>query len=206
MTSIRSYFHRIIRHTATDWIGRFHMISKWNAVDCTDGLDLVELYKYLTTRWRAFVSRYRSIIIPLLWRHNGPGSVSNHQPHDCLLNRLFRRRSNKTSKLRVTGLCAGDSPKTGEFPTQMASNAENISIWWWNHMMVPRQSLLFCVIIILWEWGRSNWQFTDQITPILFYTQRASRQLLRNHTCGEFIIWMHWTMCIHAETNTVFPS
>ena len=43
----------------------------------------------------------------LLWRHNGCDSVSNHQPHHCLLNRLFRRRSKKTSKLRVTGLCAG---------------------------------------------------------------------------------------------------
>ena len=44
------------------------------------------------------------------WRHNGPDSVSNHQPHYCLLNRLFRRRSKETSKLRVTGLCAGSSP------------------------------------------------------------------------------------------------
>ena len=43
-------------------------------------------------------------LIPLLW-HNGCGSVSNHQRHDYLLNRLFRRRSKKTSKLRVTGLC-----------------------------------------------------------------------------------------------------
>ena len=32
---------------------------------------------------------------PLRWRHNGRDSVSNHQPHDCLLNRLFRRRSKK---------------------------------------------------------------------------------------------------------------
>ena len=46
----------------------------------------------------------------LRWRHNGRNSVSNHQPHDCLLNRLFRRRSKKTSKLRITGLCAGNSP------------------------------------------------------------------------------------------------
>ena len=43
----------------------------------------------------------------LQWRHNGHDSVSNHQPHDCLLNRLFVRRSKKTSKLRVTGLCVG---------------------------------------------------------------------------------------------------
>ena len=48
--------------------------------------------------------------VQLQWRHNGRDSVSNHQPRDCLLNRLFRRRSHKTSKLRVTGLCAGNSP------------------------------------------------------------------------------------------------
>ena len=35
--------------------------------------------------------------------------------------------------LRATGLCAGNSPGTGEFPAQMASNAENVSIWWRHH-------------------------------------------------------------------------
>ena len=39
----------------------------------------------------------------------------------------------KTSKLRVTGLCAGNSPGTGEFPAQRASNDENVSIWWRHH-------------------------------------------------------------------------
>ena len=71
--------------------------------------------------------------LPLRWRHNGRDSVSNHLPHHCLLNRLFRRRSKKTSKLRVTGLCVGNSPGTGEFPAQMASNAEKVSIWWRHH-------------------------------------------------------------------------
>ena len=46
----------------------------------------------------------------LWWRHNELDGVSDHQPHGCLLNRLFRRRSQKTSKLRVTGLCVGNSP------------------------------------------------------------------------------------------------
>ena len=46
---------------------------------------------------------------------------------------LFRRRSKKSSKLRVTGLCVGISPGTGKFPAQMASNAENVSIWWRHH-------------------------------------------------------------------------
>ena len=66
--------------------------------------------------------------------HNERDSVSNHQRLYCLLNRLFRRRSKMISKLRVTGLCAGNAPGTGEFPAQMASNAENISIWWRHHV------------------------------------------------------------------------
>ena len=76
---------------------------------------------------------FYSRVLSLRWRHNERDSVSNHQPHDCLLNRLFRRRSKKTSKLRVTGLCVGNSPGSGEFPVQMASYAENDSIWWRHH-------------------------------------------------------------------------
>ena len=74
----------------------------------------------------------------LLWRHNGHDSVPNHQPHHCLLNCLFGQRSKKTSKLRVTGLCVGNSPGTGEFPAQKASNAENVSIWWRHHIILKR--------------------------------------------------------------------
>ena len=54
------------------------------------------------------MSRFFSIT--LQWRHKGHDGVSNHQHHDCLFNCLFSRRSNKTTKLRVTGLCAGNSP------------------------------------------------------------------------------------------------
>ena len=39
----------------------------------------------------------------------------------------------KHKKLRITGLCAGNSPETGEFPSQMANNAQKISIWWRHH-------------------------------------------------------------------------
>ena len=82
-------------------------------------------------------------------------SISNHQPHDCLLSRFFRRRSKKTPKLRVTGLCAGNSPVTGEFPTQMASNAENVSIWWRHHVnsiigSVAHTPPMFPLLYISW--------------------------------------------------------
>ena len=86
----------------------------------------------------------------LQWRHYGRDRVSNHQPHDCLLNRLLRHRSKKTSKLRVTGLCAGNSPATAEFPAQMASNAENVSIWWRHHDIKPPPDTMLPI-----EWDMS---------------------------------------------------
>ena len=46
----------------------------------------------------------------LQWRHNGLGGVANHRRLHCLHNWLFRRRSKKTSKLRVAGLCKEKSP------------------------------------------------------------------------------------------------
>ena len=69
----------------------------------------------------------------LQWRHNEHDGIWNHLPHDCLLNRLFKHRSKKTLKLGVTGLCEGNSPVAGEFPAQMASNTELVSIWWCHH-------------------------------------------------------------------------
>ena len=73
-------------------------------------------------------------VVTLRWRHNGRDSVPNHQPHDCLLNSLFGCRSKKhqssASLAFVWGIHRGpvNSP-----PTQMASNAENVSIWWRHH-------------------------------------------------------------------------
>ena len=65
----------------------------------------------------------------LQWRHDESHGVSNHLRLDCLLNRLFRQRSKKTIKIRVTGFCEGNPPVNG-FPSQRASSPENGSIWW----------------------------------------------------------------------------
>ena len=105
-------------------------------------LQLFFLHKIFGGRWT--VDSF--CLQPSQWRHNGRDGVLNHQPHDCLLNRLFRRRSKKTSKLRVTGLWAGNSTGTGEFPSQMASNAENVSIWWRHYDKEPWRCYLFLYI------------------------------------------------------------
>ena len=128
-----------------------HAITVWYQDDCSP-----VIHKTIDNTWRKTTIGTCTFLVELLygfiyennlfpqvclddkteslhWRHNDHDGVSNHQPYDCLLNRLFRRRSKKTSKLRVTGLCAGNSLGTGEFPAQMASNAENVSIWWRHH-------------------------------------------------------------------------
>ena len=101
----------------------------------------------------AFIISPTHFKFSLRWRRNGRDGVSNHQPNDCLLNRLFRHRSKKTSKLRVTGLCAANSPVTGEFPAQRASYAENVSIWWRHHVKICTSLyMLYRYLFLYFRW------------------------------------------------------
>ena len=106
------------------WPRRCQTIIK-NNTDCK-----INIFSLHFRRLLLILRRY---FITLQWRHSGRDSVSNHQPRNCLLSRLIRRRWKKTPNLCVTGLCAGKSPVTGEFPAQMSSDAEKFSIWWRHH-------------------------------------------------------------------------
>ena len=71
----------------------------------------------------------------LRWRHNGRDSVSYHQPRACT-QPFIQAQIKENIKLRVTGLCGGNSPVTDEFPAQIASNAENVPIWCRHHVII----------------------------------------------------------------------
>ena len=61
-------------------------------------------------------------------------------------------KKNKTSKLCITRLCAGNSPVTGELPAQRASNAKNVSIWWRHHATIARSWLTGgCMHSVVWK-------------------------------------------------------
>ena len=126
--------------------------------------------------------------ITVQWHHNGRNGVSNrasnHQPYDCLLNRLCRCRWEKTSKLGVTGLCVGNSPVTGEFPTQMASNAENFSIWWRHHgrildRMYVQSETFDCKFV--------NWIYFLVKTPPVLTVVHAGSLFLPPNTSHDFL-------------------
>ena len=65
------------------------------------GLMSVELIAMMI--WPIFWKwkKYLLCIYTLEWHHNGCDGISNHLPRDCLLKRLFRPRSKKTSKLSL---------------------------------------------------------------------------------------------------------
>ena len=84
--------------------------------------------------------------------HDERDCVSNHRRPDCLLKRLFRRRSKETSQLCVTALCQGNPPATGGFPSNRNSQSRgNLSNWWRHHEVLCE--LLFCLHFIL-AWPR----------------------------------------------------
>ena len=66
--------------------------------------------------------------ITLQWRHDERYVISNTSV--TIVYSTVYSGIKKPSKLRVFGLCAVNSPVTGEFPAQMVSNAENASFWW----------------------------------------------------------------------------
>ena len=124
----------------------------------------------------------------LRWHHNERDGISNHQPHHCLLNRLFMCRSKLKSKLRVTGFCGGNSPVTGEFPTQRPSNAENVSIRWHHHQRIPQ-------LLTHWSWDImvTSLQITFsyefywlKITEFMMTSSNGSIFCVTGHLCGEF--------------------
>ena len=93
----------------------------------------------------------------------------------CLLNCWAMRRSRKTSKLRVTGLYAGNSPVTGEFPAQRVSNAENVSIWWRHHVSALGQ-------IIAWRLTGDN----PLHEPLMWLTDVSLRHSVSIEWCNDW--------------------
>ena len=116
------------------WIPVIKITRSWNRF-----ISIISIVKSIPDYINSCISDDQ-LRVPLQWRHNGRDDVSNHQRLDCLLNRLFRRRSKKTSKPHVTGLCDGNPPVTGEFPARGASHMENVSIWWRHHAYIRTPS------------------------------------------------------------------
>ena len=139
--------------SAPDWphVGPINLAIR--DVSMPSGNDGPMLDQILVAMWRHWVTNNTDIFTRKMTMVIFTWSVYDISPHlfshydDVIMTMLasqitsltfvysswFRRTSKKTSKLRVTGLCVGNSPGTGEFPAQMASYAENVSICLRHH-------------------------------------------------------------------------
>ena len=97
----------------------------------------------------------RSITVMSQWARRcvkSPASPLFTQP-------FIQTQIKKTSKLRVTGLCEGNSPVTGEFLAQVVSNAENFPIWWRRHAMAQtkrKQNTTWWDVLFLYTGGSKD--------------------------------------------------
>ena len=105
--------------------------------------------------------------LSLQWRYKWSDGVSIYQLPNCLLNRLFWRRSKKTSKLRITGLCAGNSPVPGEFPHK----------WQVTRKMFSFDDVIMCIdndpskIVCQHDIGMSEFKCLDEVAEFLHFFQ-----------------------------------
>ena len=143
------------------------------------------------------------VYVSLQWRHNERDGVSNYQRFCCLFSRLFRRRSKKTSKLCVTGLCEGNPPVTGGFSSQRPSYADFFSIWWRHQVPEKGQSLLsdgirsalYLNVLHIWS-GRNKNHSSNCMCGITDYSRgciskfRIRRQIfMKNTKTDPYVLW-----------------
>ena len=148
-------------------------------------------------------SQYRSSShSSLRWRHNDHDGVSNHQPHGCLLNRLFRRRSKKTSKLRVTGLCVGTSPGPVNSPHK----------WPVTRKMFPFDDVIMYKIsssqFSLTQWYRASYKYVYEYLLSLIKIEALElhwclNKLLGSLNCldNEWFMRQLWMPCRYYKTH-----
>ena len=103
------------------------------------------------------------------WRHNECDVVSNHRRLDCLLNRLFRRRSQKTSNICITRLCDGNPPVTGGFSSAKRKmfpldDVITTRVPW---RTVTRSFNVLCEHIRD-QWSNFGWQWRSAVKNIMF--------------------------------------
>ena len=139
-----------------------------------------------------------SLHLALHWRHNEGDGVSNHRRLYCLLNGLFRPGSERTPKLRITGLCEGNPPVTGEFCSQRTNNAENSSIWWRHHGICDDKFMEMClywrICSVICDKNKMMTPHHESRTVVWFLTQSIPKNnelfFIHEYSIPRKLIWV----------------
>ena len=124
---------------------------------------------------------YRKISKTLERRHNGLDSFSNHQPHDCLLNRLFsgdqRKHQSSASLAFVRGIHRGPVNSPHKWPvTRKMFPFDDVIMSLENAGLGVKRGIL------LWNWRFQNeWKFQDEWTILNIIFVFAFPDFVRSH-------------------------
>ena len=122
---------------------------------------------------------HTSLLLPLLichlkswrWCHNERDGVSNHRVLHCLLNRLFSHRKHQSSaslafvrgiELELELISTGDQ----WIPTQRASDAGNVSVWWRHHVQLMQWMIYLCKKPVIYPKPQSCWRVVFLNLPL----------------------------------------
>ena len=102
------------------------------------------------------------------------------------------RIATKISKLCVTGRCERNSPVISEFPAQMASNAENVSIWWRHHVSLNSYSLGEMGLYFVESWP-SKWEVLSRSNVCVHVAVKKPCNLVVEYMWISLVWWPHDT-------------
>ena len=95
--------------------------------------------------WMGEMVIYLVYFIIILPKINSAVEESKFHYSDVLMGAMAYQITSLTAQIKENikaprhRPCKGNSPVTGEFPAQRASDAENVSIWWRHHLIkLPR--------------------------------------------------------------------
>ena len=122
----------------------------------------------------------------LLWRHNGRDGILNHQLHDCLFNRLFRRRSKKhqsTASLAfVRGSHRGPVNSPHKWPvTRKMFPFDNVIMFASRIIILPNRRII-------------------QLRAYIYMKLRLTNYLNVLHGCENWLLmkWMYFIQALLA--------
>ena len=166
---------QIIAHTTTAQLS-FH-------VENFVAISVIVCCGLLRASYRHYIRRgYCPDTRSLYWRHYERDGVSNHRRLQCLLTRLCQAQIKENIKAPRDWPLWGEFTGDRRFPSQRASNAENVSTWWRHHVkhtIAPCQVKQPC-------WIRVNESYESISAPL---------ELLRSVRVSLALIWTScWTI------------
>ena len=84
--------------------------------------------------------------------------------NSTVCSKVYSSKQQKHQNFALLALCEGNPPVTGEFPQQMASNAESVSMWW-RHGGLFQSGHACPLVREFWHtWGQT--QLASKVFPM----------------------------------------